>query len=288
MSNIRFPSILKYDDVSVYLSDFVIANEGSKLFSHRSFSKEIKWPLGLLSDVIKKRRNLTPQRCVEFSTYASFSSVELERLLLISIKESLSVNHRDLLSINSSLSSSSNNTYTDNNNYRDVLYSLESIVITFGSWGKGRIKVDELQSFIKTFEFKIEDFNNIIKSLIDKNIAEVDDQNYFKILKHDKIILDEHSTQTKGYPGLKLHKEYAKSFLNFCDNPSGPACYNSGMIVIPKGHFMEYAEKIIGLREWFLNKNEEVKSMDFNALDDSEVFQLDLNLFSVTNHDKGS
>lgn len=281
MEKFKFPSPYKHETVCNFFSDFISLNQKSDSFSHRHIADKLGWPTSYISDLVKGRKNLTCLRSIEFSSFANYSPLETERLLFIGIHTGLPISKQNNIFSEKILGKITKNRI-QNNDQLDLIYDPKTLfVFEIIKWCKKYISPENISKLLKTFKIKTSDVELVLKKLDDRNVIEYEPQKKLKI-KQPILWADECGDSAMG---IEVHKHFAESFIQFCDDPQGPALFNSVLLELPKEKFPELADQIIALRNWFQNLAIETFNSKINNTDDTFVFQLDLNLFPIIDKD---
>jgi hypothetical protein len=129
---------------------------------------------------------------------------------------------------------------------------------------------------------------------IEESFADLTRRSYIKLIApgeyeytKDEIVLDEPSIidGKMAFRGLELHKQSALGFIEFCENPKGMSCYNTGTVVLSKKDFREVALKLVALRNWICERSDD-RNPDYAHTSDSVIFQFDLNMIPLVDISK--
>lgn len=272
-------SPLGYSDYRLYLVDFVELNKSiSKSFTHRSFAKKIGWPTGYLVDVIKKRKNFTVTRAFQLSQYQSFSHLETEHLIRMVLSDEVAEPYSTYLKTNLEANNYENyrkNTVADKSLAEDI--ELEA-VFSILRWSRKMLKSSEIAALLYTFKLSEEKIDSLIKTLLEKNIFEMKADGSLQF--HIKELMFEDLAKMDSM--VHIHRQYAENFLRFTQGMQTPGMYNSGFAEFHRDQFPAIAKKILELRNWLMEISVETADGPKNKINDTFVFQIDLNMFNIT------
>lgn len=275
------PNILKFFTAKAYLEAFYDLNKFKVPgFSHRNFAAKIDWPVSYLSDVFAGRKKFTVIRAVQFAQIASLNSLETERLIHMALCEESdsSVQSYAQTRIVEKAADEKRDSTADYEFFTNVDY--EAILATL-VWAGKKLSPKEIKSLLYTFPHLTEKrIKEGIDFLTQKSLIQFNEQG--KVTSYCKeLVLDEQSSGSPDDTGVRIHEQYAESFMNFTRAAQAPCMYNGGFFEIPRSEFMAIARKFLELRNWLADYAESARSKGKTKMTDSLVFQLDLNLFTI-------
>lgn len=145
-------------------------------------------------------------------------------------------------------------------------------------WARKMLSPKEIKSILHTFKLSEEEIQLYINLLQEKKIFIAQPDGSINFLKKE-LIFDDFETTADGQ--ININRKYAENFIRFSQAMQGPALYNSGLIEIPRSEFMNMAKKILDFRNWIIEVSRETVEAPKEKIDDTYLFQIDLNLFSV-------
>jgi uncharacterized protein (TIGR02147 family) len=282
---LQTPNILKFFTAKAYLEAFFDLNKSKvRGFSHRSFAAKIDWPVSYLSDVFADRKKFTVIRAVQFAQYVSLNSLETERLIYMALCEESdsSVQSYAQTRIIEKASDEKRESTADYEFFTNV--DFEAVMATL-IWAGKKLSPKEIKSLLYTFPHLTEKrIKEGIDFLIAKSLIQFDEQG--KVTSYCKdLVLDEQSSDSPNDTGVRIHEQYADSFMNFTRAAQAPCMYNAGFFEIPRSEFMAIARKFLELRNWLADYVESTREKGKGRTTDTLVFQLDLNLFTIFDKD---
>lgn len=277
-------SPLEYNNYRSYLKDFTDLNKRTvRNFSHRSFAKKIGWQIGYLVDVIKERKSLTLTRAFQIAQYQELSHLETEHLIHLVLKEDLgpiSGNHFQRKFKQEGYDSYRVNTVADPGLIENV--EMDAVFSAL-RWARKLLSPLEIKNLLHTFELTEEQIKLYIDLLQQKKILNIQADGTLEFLKKE-LIFDDFNTTLDGQ--IHINRVYAENFIRFSRAMQGPALFNSGFIEIPRAEFQSMAKKILDFRNWILEVSRTTVSSPKSRMNETVIFQLDMNFFSVA--DKSS
>jgi hypothetical protein len=272
-------SPFEYSDYHAYLKDFVdLCKTTLPKFSHRSFAQDIGWQIGYLVDVMKFRKNLSLTRAFQLAQHQGLGHLETEHLIQLVLKEDLagvSRGHFQRKLREEGYDSYRNNTTAD----RELVENVElDAVYSAIRWARKPLLPHEIKEVLYTFELEEGRIQNYLSILQEKGIVKFHADGSLEVLQKE-IAFDDFYTSKDG--GIHINRRYAENFVRFSQNRKGPALFNSGLIEIPTSAFPSIVKKMLDLRNWILEISRETVESSKSYLSETELYQVDLNLFSV-------
>ncbi len=289
----RCPDIQQYSSVNQFVKDFYIFNkkENAKA-SFRFFALKLKWPVSYLNDVIKNRKKLTMKRTLELGSYLKFDSVNMERLIFLSLKQSEDKQIFEYFSdkLNEEFNSQS---YFPTRNQQETIplhfhvvgesiYSDISLLAVFDtiSLADGKITPKKISEMLYTFPELAKE------SVLLSKIDELHKQELITpVLQNGKITSFEYlkkqlffiTTNRTGH----FMAQYAENYQRMVSNPLAKAWIGSGFLMISQDRLSEVKKKFMNFRNWMISVD--ARAMENQGKNKRLLFQFDMNLFSVIN-----
>lgn len=292
----KFPDIQDYSDYRLYLEDFYKLNKKKDSpTSHRFLAQKLKWPISYFNEVIKKRKNLTMPRALEFAKFAKMDILDTERLIYLIFLESENLDVQDYfkkkldMEVNSTIYYSSGNKKTAElpENYivmpeeiqsDSSLIALHEII----KWSQGEMSAAEIANMLYTYpEFSDEEVIFSRLKLLEKhNIIKILDQTQTKKFNYNKnIIYNDIHNKT-----IELYVQYAENFVRFSKLSRKMGYLQAGTFNIPRYRLLEAEKRIVMLSNWFSAIQFEAEEMSLeDRRKDSLVFQFDVKLICLLN-----
>jgi len=279
MNSLNFPSVYNFSDISDYFLAFLKANEEKSFFSHRYFANKIEWPLGYLNDVISKRRGLTINRCMQFIEFSNMDPIASERFVYLCLKNNLNEKQKKI--VDQKLPKSRGAQLIDDGTKKELFHEQANhLVFSILKWCKQNLTDEQIQELSPVVSLSLESIKNARQTLLDQKIIRVSEDDIGIEFLNPNFMVDE----VYSAPVSQLHQAFARSSVNYYNHNPGPATLNCGFIELPRARFKEITEKMLAFRNWLLDYASDYEAHNKRErLDETLVFQFDLNLFPVMN-----
>lgn len=287
----RCPDIQQYSSVNQFLKDFYHFNKKDNAkASFRFFAQKLKWPVSYLNDVIKNRKKLTMKRTLELGSYLKFDSVNMERLIFLSLKQSEDKQIFEYFSDKLNEEFNSQSYFPTRTQQESIpphlhvvdesIYSDISLLAIFDTicLADGKISLKKISEMLYTFPELAKE------SVLLGKIEQLHQQKLITpVLQNGKIKSFEYlkkqlffviTNQTGHYMG-----QYAENYQRMVASPSAKAWIGSGFLMISQDRLSEVKKRFMNFRNW-------MHSVDARALENQGkhkrlLFQFDMNLFSI-------
>jgi predicted transcriptional regulator len=228
-------------------------------------------------DLSRGRRRLTISRALQFSSFARFNSLETERLIFLALSDSHSHDVSEFFSSKITLGPLQHK----KSSQLDISF-FETVevgaILEVLKWARMKLPAQDICKLLYTFpQLTPQRVEQLIQMLVDKKVIQIAKDESVKMLRKD-LALDEFEKNSKDGCGVHIHKHYARSFINFCENMRSPSLFTSGFVEIPRAQFTETATKLLEIRNWLLQFSQETNGKSKSRLDETLVFQFDINL----------
>ena len=286
----RSPKIHAYGDVRQFLADLYASNSsGTRKLSHRGWANRLKWPISYMNDVIRGRKNLTVARAIELSRFLKFDGFETERLLAMTLMQNeradvgeyFNKRLKDEFNISThfnrpdsakSVSSPERSQFVGEEIFSDIsLLAIFDVI----AWRNGAVTREEISNYLYTFP-ELKDpkvLDTKLKKLEAAGlIKQKPQEDGFEFL--DKFLFFNFDKNTAIHAG-----QYADNFKRILTRPEAKAWIGSGFLMLSKRDFNEFRQRYFAFRNWVVSLDSRVQ--DYEDRDDSILFQLDMNLFSL-------
>lgn len=270
------PEVLEYQEISLFLKDFLQVNkELNTKYSVRFFSNRLRWPTSLFNDVISSRKSLSLKRAIEFSNFLDFDDFKTEYFVMLVLKtnKSKEVSHffTKYLNLN-------NDFKLFKSNIPSILFSESKLLAVFDflEMKKVFIDVESTVSGLSFFKITHDEVESIIDYLQKNQIIKIKD-NKVEIL-NSPFYKDDIGAATDN-TGMLIHTSYSKNLIEFLESPKRPFTLNSGYIPLSEENYKVSLNRILALRNLIFDYSKEDLSKDLDKL---RLYQIDLNLFPLT------
>lgn len=289
----QIPDIQKYIDCQNYVSDLYSLNrKNGGVGSFRFYAKKLNWPISYLNEVIKGSKKLSIKRAIELGQFLDLDSVDLERLIYLSMKDTESQTIRDY--INRKLQNehkfeerfqvSKNTDFTDDwleavpeDIFKDIsLLAIFDVI----SWKRGHITPFGIANILYSFP----DLKNI--EILSEKLSILKQYGYISYQDPISSVTEFDVIKKKLFFSVSkenaIHMgQYADNYKRFLSAANQRGWIASGFVTIPRARLNAVKKRIINLRNWLLQIDNEDFFSQEDSTEDSLIFQLDLNLFSI-------
>ncbi|MDO9181165.1 MAG: hypothetical protein Q7U04_02090 [Bacteriovorax sp.] len=292
----KFPDVQDYDNYRVYLEDFYKLNkkENSPI-SHRYIAQKLKWPISYFNEVLKKRKNLTLPRALEFAKFAKMDLVDAERLIYLIFLESDNLDVQDYFKKKLHLEANTTSYYDTNSrkmpqlpeNYfvmPEEIHNDASLIALHEliKWSHGEMGPKDLAKMLYTFpeledervlsdKLKLLEMHKIIEIL---ELGQPKKFNYITNLLYSDI----HNKS------IGLYVQHAENFLRFTKLTRKMGFLQAGTFNIPRSRLLEAEKRIILLSNWLNSVQLEAEELSKDdRRNDSLIFQFEAKLISILN-----
>lgn len=269
-----------------YFKDFYNFNkEKYSYFSHVYFSKQTKWPNSLLGDIINKRRALTLNRAIQFCDALNFNETDTEYFVFLVLKQSPNNN------VSTFFTKYLSNNYdkkidipleVDTAIFKDIDYLA---VYELTKWARKKldpkIVCDLLELRSNLDEKKV---LLIYKRLEEYKIVKFLENSEVQILV-ENLILSIFGKKQKDQIQWLLF-QYAENYKNYFSVCTFPHRFFSSTIELPMDHIDDIFDRFVMTRNWLHALSRETTMAKKEKLDDTLLFQLDMNIFPIISKGK--
>lgn len=275
------PSILEFSDSAHFFAEFVKINKNqSHPISGRQISRQLNWPASLIVDIIKKRKPLTPQRAGEFARFFELNSMEFERLISISLMET-GDRQTSLFYQQKLVSDPSQILSRPVTSIEKSLYYYVDVIVGLLMLENKPLTAAAIQKKMNHKNLSLEKIQKALAVISKNKILSWDSEHHcYRQMKNYSF--DNHNKKDpKPFEDIEIHRDYAKSFLEFIENPQLPSAYISGCVTVTKEQFMPIALQFFQIKNWLINlslENRNGKDKDREL----RLMQFDFNFFKIT------
>ncbi|MBY0414049.1 MAG: hypothetical protein K2Q18_07780 [Bdellovibrionales bacterium] len=283
----KVPNILKYNSYQSFLKDFFECNKGDNSpMSYRYLASKLSWSASNLNEIIHGKRTLNVQRALELARFLKMDSIQTERLIYLTMKESSTdevriyfetmiskqFNSDELLDKNTKLNAEESLLTEQNQNLVDDFPAI--LLYGFIRWCNGKTTYNDVVKLLYTCpQFKDYSFFKEKLNKLDKNgLIKIN------VLEEQKVeveILKFHFCTQFDINTISHLANYTDNMSRVLRNPNLKGFFNSGIIKIRRERIKEARFRLIMLRNWLLEV--EADSLHANP-EDNILFQYDLSL----------
>lgn len=275
------PLIFEFSDSAHFFAEFIRINKSkSNPVSGRQISRKLNWPFSLIVDIIKKRKPLTPQRAGEFARFFEMNSMEFERLISISLMET--GDHQTSLFYKKKLTSDPAQVLSlPVMSIGKELYYYVDVIVGLLLLENQPLTAAAIKKKLNHRSLSLEKIKKALGVISKNKILSWDSEHcHYRQLKNYSY--DNHNKRdSKPFEGIDIHKDYAKNFLEFIENPQLPSAYISGCATITKEQFMPIALQLFQIKNWLVHLSTENRNVKEKTCE-LRLMQFDLNFFKTT------
>lgn len=292
----KIPNIFNFSDCKSYFHNFYVINKQlDSTFTYRILAQKLNWPISYLNDVINDRKPLTIQRAMSFIKYFDLDSLDAERLIYLSLKDSndgdvkdffeMKLNEKNKIETPSYIPHSDADIeieLSDKFIAADGLkYDLvTSAVLKILVWANGKILFKNISKLLYSFpELANDDF-------LRERLYELEEKNIIKIKGLDKDSLVEveilHSSIDflLSYATIHLFKHFYDNTNRIIINKKVAGNFNCGLVNIHRKYYKEVRTRFSALAAWLLSIESANDGEDYLP-NDYMLFQYNIHITSL-------
>lgn len=277
------PRVMDYKNYYDFIESFYNQNKSTdRRFSYNYLAQQLDWPLSLFPDLLKRRKKLSINRCIQLGLWLKLDRFDLEYLLFLTLKENGDKVTKDF--VDSKISEDFSEEHPLDPKESIVNHNLEVTelaVLAFIFFQRGKTTISEIVEKLTIFPQLTEE---ICLQTIDKaeklKFIKKENDNFYVLNNNLERVLwgDQFAEQQE------IYYEYSKIVSNFFEEMSPPYILNSGFLELPLIRQKEIFEKINSLKNWLHSISDEYKEKEHK--DGTHLFVMNLQLFPLFPNNK--
>lgn len=287
------PKIQQHSNYRSFIKELYQSNrKQGGIASFRFYAQKLGWPVSYMNEVIAGKKRLTLNRSLELATFLKLDGIDLERLIYMVLLDSDSKKIRDYFSDKLEKDLKTDGYFEVSQNpetlaqhsflvpeeiFSDIsLLALADLI----ACTKGKIKISEIPKILSSFP-ELQDhvrLNQKIDTLEKHGIVR-------RKLKRGKLVGFDYVAKSLEF---SIQKETVKHMHQFAENYKRLLCLehprgwiNSGFVRLPRTKLFEAKKRLLALRNWIISTDQETVINPNTSLEDTLIFQMDLNLISI-------